>query len=177
MNRSIQCLVLITVILIAMDIVDSMDSRGGQAMAQSDASRTLPAVDEEQIPDALQEDFKVGDIAAATAWADRLNLADWLGPLAPLALSPFFGVACLSGLAIWGPDSITDNALLGATGPLQNVPLFVVFAVLAVLTSLPRLSKVSKPFAQAMDRLEAYAVVIILLAIKLMSSYLSLIHI
>jgi len=49
--------------------------------------------------------------------------------------------------------------------------LFCVFAVLALLTSLPRLSKVSKPFAQAMDQLEAYAVIVILLAIKLTASY------
>lgn len=168
--------VLVTVGLIVADMVATGYGASGRVMAQSEQaddgrSRPLSAVDENDIPEALQDDFKVGDIAAATAWADRLNLADWLGPLAPLALSPFFGVACLSGLAIWGPESITDNALLGATGPLQNVPLFVVFAVLAVLTSVPRLSKVSKPFAQAIDRVEAYAVVIILLAIKLTSSY------
>lgn len=130
-----------------------------------------PAIDDEDIPEALQGDFKTSDIAAATAWAEQLHIADWLGPLAPLALSPFFGVACLSGLALWGPEWITDNALLNNSGPLCSVPLFAVFAILALLTSLPRLSKVSKPFAQAMDRVEAYAVVIILLAIKLSASY------
>ncbi len=136
-----------------------------------EANGSKPAVSDEDIPKALQGDFKTSDIAAATAWAEQLHLADWLGPLAPLALSPFFGVACLSGLALWGPDWITDNALLNNSGPLCNVPLFVVFAILALLTSLPRLSKVSKPFAQAMDRVEAYAVVIILLAIKLSANY------
>ena len=39
-----------------------------------------------------------------------------------------------------------------------------------MLTSLPRLTKVSKPFAQAVDRLETYAVIVILLAIKVSSS-------
>ncbi|WP_404307492.1 hypothetical protein [Neorhodopirellula lusitana] len=137
----------------------------------SPIGRTASAVNEDSIPEGLQGDFRPGDIAAATEWADRLNLADWLGPLAPLALSPFFGVACLSGLALWGPEAITDNALLGASGPLRSVPLFTIFAILALLTSLPRLSKVSKPFAQAMDRVEAYAVIVILLAIKITSSY------
>ncbi|MEM6978085.1 MAG: hypothetical protein AAF539_00375 [Planctomycetota bacterium] len=122
------------------------------------------------VPEALQGDFDTGDIAAATAWADRLNLADWLGPLAPLALSPFFGVACLSGLALYGPQWVTDNALLDSASPLCSVPVFVSFLVLTVLTSVPRLTKVSKPFAQAVDRLEAYAVIVILLVIKVMSS-------
>jgi hypothetical protein len=132
----------------------------------SESGQTKTQTPVPNIPAGLEGEFKMGDIAAATAWADRLNLADWLGPLAPLALSPFFGVACLSGLALWGPDAITDNALLGSAGPLRREWLFIVFAALALLTSLPRLTKVSKPFAQAMDRVEAYAVVIILLAIK-----------
>lgn len=175
MHHRFLWLVSITFVFLAIDAFSSTaNSQSGESRAgdsQSAPVRTLSAVDESEIPAALQGDFKTGDIAAATAWADRLNLADWLGPLAPLALSPFFGVACLSGLAIWGPDSITDNALLGASGPLRSVPLFAIFAALALMTSLPRLSKVSKPFAQAMDRLEAYAVVVILLAIKLTSSY------
>ncbi|KLU07061.1 putative transmembrane protein [Rhodopirellula islandica] len=133
-------------------------------------ARTQSAVNPEDVPQALEGEFDTRDIAAATAWADQLHLADWLGPLAPLALSPFFGVACLSGLALWGPDWITDNALLGSAGPLRSVPLFCVFAVLAVVTSVPRLSKVSKPFAQAMDQLEAYSVIVILLAIKITAS-------
>ncbi|MCR9211416.1 MAG: hypothetical protein NXI28_24595, partial [bacterium] len=141
------------------------------AEMESDAlSRTRSAVDADDVPKALEGEFDTRDIAAATAWADQLHLADWLGPLAPLALSPFFGVACLSGLSLWGPDWITDNALLGSAGPLRSVPLFAVFSVLAVLTSVPRLSKVSKPFAQAMDQLEAYSVIVILLAIKITAS-------
>lgn len=171
MHRIIIGLVTIGFVVLVFDGLTSQANSSPKTAGPASTARTLSAVDEDQIPEALQGEFKTGDIAAATAWADRLNLADWLGPLAPLALSPFFGVACLSGLAIWGPESITDNALLGAAGPLRSVPLFVIFAVLALMTSLPRLSKVSKPFAQAMDRLEAYAVVVILLAIKLTSSY------
>jgi hypothetical protein len=65
---------------------------------------------------------------------------------------------------------VTDNAVLGARGPLQSELLFAVFLALTILTSLPRLTKVSKPFAQAVDRLETYAVIVILLVIKVGAS-------
>ncbi len=107
---------------------------------------------------------------ATSSWVNSTGVVDWLGPLAPVALSPFFGVTCLSGLALWGPEWVTDNALLGASGPLQSGLLFAVFLVLTILTSLPRLTKVSKPFAQAVDRLETYAVIVILLVIKVEAS-------
>lgn len=127
-----------------------------------------------RLAESLEGEFDARDIAATSAWAgslnETLNLADWLGPLAPVALSPFFGIALLSGLSLYGPDWVTNNALLGSSGPLQNPVLLVIFAGLALLTSLPRLTKVSKPFAQAVDRLETYAVIVILLVIKVVSS-------
>ena len=113
--------------------------------------------------------FAAKDVAASNAFVQTLHIADWLGPLAPIALSPFFGVTVLSGLALFGPEWATDNALLGASGPLKSQVLFVVFLVLTVLTSLPRLSKVSKPLAQALDQLETYSVIVILLAIKFLA--------
>ena len=122
------------------------------------------------IEEKLTDNYKADDIAAANTWVESIGLADWLGPLAPVALSPFFGVTCLSAIALWGPEWATDNALLGSAGPLQNETLFFVFLALTLLTSLPRLTKVSKPFAQATDRLETYAVIVILLAIKVISS-------
>ncbi|QDT09221.1 hypothetical protein [Planctomycetes bacterium K23_9] len=137
-----------------------------QSDSQADPSSGLSL---QSVQDNLEGDFRAEDISAANSWAQSLQLADWLGPLAPVALSPFFGMACLSGLALYGPDWVTNNALLGASGPLQNEWLFVVFIILTLLTSLPRLSKVSKPFAQAMDQLETYSVIIILLAIKVLA--------
>lgn len=120
-----------------------------------------------QLPEQLRPDnFDAKDITAANTMVSSLNIADWLGPLAPVALSPFFGLACLSGMAIWGPDWIANNALLSAAGPLKSELVFGVFLLLTVLTSLPRMSKVSKPFAQAMDQLETYSVIVILLVVK-----------
>ncbi len=142
---------------------------GSTSLAQT--SDTSSSLNLQSVQDNLEGDFRAEDITAANTWAQSLQLADWLGPLAPVALSPFFGMACLSGLALYGPDWVTNNALLGSSGPLQNEWLFVIFIVLTLLTSLPRLSKVSKPFAQAMDQLETYSVIIILLTIKVMSDY------
>ncbi len=124
-----------------------------------------------RVSKALETDeFDTKDVIAASGWIESSHVADWLGPLAPVALSPFFGITCLSGLALWGPSSITDNALLGSAGPLQNPTLFFVFLGLTLLTSAPRFTKVSKPFAQAVDRLETYSVIVILLVVKVISS-------
>ncbi|TWU48226.1 hypothetical protein [Rubripirellula reticaptiva] len=140
-----------------------------QGSASQESSAPLSA---DNIQRSLTRDSPIDadDIAAASGWASGSGIVDWLGPLAPVALSPFFGVTCLSGLALWGPDWATNNAVLGVAGPLRNETLFFIFLGLTLLTSLPRLTKVSKPFAQALDRLETYAVIVILLSIKFVMS-------
>jgi hypothetical protein len=140
------------------------------AMQSSSGQNSPGPLSPDRIEEQLDGPIDASDIAAASGWAASSGIVDWLGPLAPLALSPFFGVTCLSGLALWGPEWATDNAVLGVAGPLRNETLFFIFLGLTVLTSVPRLTKVSKPFAQAVDRLETYAVIVILLAIKLVMS-------
>lgn len=116
-------------------------------------------------------DFSVADISAAQQFTQSLGVADWLGPLAPVALSPFFGIACLSGISLYGQGWVSaDNAFLGDHSPLHNPGVFYVFVGLSLLTSVPRLTKVSKPFAQAVDQIEAWAGIITLLTMKLMMS-------
>lgn len=114
----------------------------------------------------LEGPLDATEIAAANQWVSSLGIAEWLGPLAPVAMSPFFGVTCLSGLSLWGPESVTNNALIGQASVLRSQMLFWIFLALTLLTSIPRLTKVSKPFAQAVDRIEAYSVIVILLAVK-----------
>ena len=123
-----------------------------------------------------QSSFTADDVTLAQQFGAQLDLAEWLGPLAPVALSPFFGVTCLSGLALlgsdWGRDLgldwiDPDNPLLGEGSPLANGTLFAVFLGLTLLTSLPRLTKVSKPFAQGVDQLETWSVIVTLVAFKL----------
>lgn len=109
--------------------------------------------------------------AAGDELVKQIGASEWLGPLAPVALSPFFGIAVLSGLATYGPDFIQQRShLIGETSPLNNPTLFWIMAALAVLTSLPRFSKVSKPLALAAENLESYASIIILVVVKFMSS-------
>ncbi|TWU60588.1 hypothetical protein Poly51_08660 [Rubripirellula tenax] len=140
--------------------------------AADEASQSTTPLSPQNIERSLERDSPIDaeEIAAASSWATSSGVVDWLGPLAPVALSPFFGVMCLSGLALWGPEWATDNAVLGVAGPLRHEWLFFIFAGLTLLTSLPRLTKVSKPFAQAVDRLETYAVIVILLSIKFVMS-------
>ena len=95
------------------------------------------------------------------------TVAEWLGPLAPVALSPFFGVTLLSGLAIaMDKGVVPENRLLARAAPLRSPALFAVFAALAMLTSLPRLTKVSKPLVQALDVLETWSIVVVMLLIR-----------
>lgn len=129
-----------------------------------------------QIAPAMQQ---VGDgsglsaetVAASQAVASQIATTDWLGPLAPIALSPFFGLAVLSGIATYGPESIqARSALFAEGGALSNPMLFWTMAALALLTSLPRLTKISKPLALAAENIEAYSAVIILFVVRFVAS-------
>lgn len=142
------CLSLISVV-----VVTSLIANPVTAYAQTDAANE-PA------------SFGATEVAASSAWVQSTGVVDWLGPLAPIAMSPFFGVTCLSGLATYGPEWMAHNPLLSHSGPLKSPTIFWTFAVFTVLTSLPRFTKVSKPFAQAVDKFEAYSVIVILLLIK-----------
>lgn len=109
-------------------------------------------------------------IATTSTWIQMSGITELLGPLTPLALSPFFGVTCLSAISLWGPDWASNSPMLGSNGALRSETIFITFLALTIISSVPRFTKVSKPFAQAVDRLEAYAVIIILLVIKISTS-------
>ena len=114
-------------------------------------------------------EISAAEIASAQQFGQSLGFADWMGPLAPVALSPFFGIACLSGMAIYGQGWVSaDNAFLGEASPLNNHAVFWAFLIMTLVTSLPRLTKVSKPFAQAVDQVEAWAGIITMVTLKIM---------
>ena len=146
----------------------------GQDRPASENPISIPGVTEKLEAD-LEEatDFSVSDVAAAQQFGQTIGLADWLGPLAPIGLSPFFGITCLSAIANWG-DVIglgsDTNPLLREGSPLHNPAVFWTFLVLTLLTSVPRFTKVSKPFAQAIDQVEAWAGIITLIALKIVLS-------
>ncbi|APZ90732.1 hypothetical protein [Fuerstiella marisgermanici] len=116
-----------------------------------------------------KKDFSAADVAAAQQFASTLGITDWLGPLAPVALSPFFGIAWLSGMSLYGGSWVSpDNPFLGDASPLHNPAVFWTFLGLTLLTSIPRLTKVSKPFAQSVDQIEAWAGIITMVVLKIM---------
>lgn len=98
---------------------------------------------------------------------------DWLGPISAVALSPFFGLACLSGIATYGPTALREHSsLLGVTGPMNNPALFWSMAILTLVTSLPRWTKFSKPISLAIDKVEAYSAVIILVIMRFTGDFI-----
>jgi hypothetical protein len=106
-------------------------------------------------------------IAAASTLSKQVSAQEWLGPLAGIALSPFFGLACLSGAATYGPEWLQNrSALFSPASPLNNPLLFWIMTGLTVMTSLPRMTKVSKPLALAAEKLELYSTLIVLLALR-----------
>ncbi|MDG1896194.1 MAG: hypothetical protein P8J37_14925 [Fuerstiella sp.] len=85
--------------------------------AQEPPSRSVAA------PQTSRE-FSAADVVAIQNYGQAIGVADWLGPLAPVALSPFFGITCLSAMALYGQDWFAaDNALLREGSPLQD-PVF-----------------------------------------------------
>lgn len=111
------------------------------------------------------------DITAAQQFGHAITVPEWLGPMAPVALSPFFGITCLSGMSLFGGKWISQtNPLLGDNSPLHNPAVFWTFLALTILTSIPRLTKVSKPFAQAVDQLEAWSGIVTMITLRVLIS-------
>ncbi len=101
------------------------------------------------------------DAAKGRQLVDEYGITEALGPLAPVAMSPFFGLTCLSGTSIlcdWG--WLPENDFLQGNEVLNNWLVFLLFGALTIATSVPRLVSVSKVFAEAMDRVETYAGII-----------------
>ena len=112
------------------------------------------------LEDQLLADEIVGSVKAS----------EWLGPLAPIAISPFFGIACLCFISQFGGSYLPLNSFISTNPVLNNPTVLWVFVGLTLLTSLPRLTKVSKPAAQAIDQVEAWAGIITLLIIRFAAS-------
>ncbi len=121
------------------------------------------------VPDALQTDpLSAKDHELATGLAGTVSAFEWLGPLAPIAISPFFGLACLCGISQYGGDWMP--AFASGNPVLQNPAVLWAFVILTVVTSLPRLTKVSKPVGQAIDQLEAWSGIIAIIVIRIASA-------
>ena len=118
--------------------------------------------------DLMKNPLSRSDMQKADSLTGSIKASEWLGPLAPIAISPFFGVTLLAGLAQFGGDWMPVNEFLSNNAVLKNPAVFWVFLVLTLLTSIPRFTKVSKPAAQAIDQLEAYAGIITIILLRVM---------
>lgn len=129
-------------------------------------------------PNALNAQVDLGDLTKnpltptdldkANRLVGSVSASEWLGPLAPIAISPFFGVTILAGLAEFGGDWMPANEFISNNAILKNPAVFWVFLALTILTSIPRFTKISKPAAQAVDQLEAYAGIITIVLLRVM---------
>lgn len=126
-------------------------------------AKSITGINENDLP----ADIETG----ATEVANFAQASEWLGPLAPIAISPFFGIACLAGISQFGGDYLPLNHLMSSNPVLNNPMIFWVFLGLTIITSLPRLTKISKPAAQAIDQLEAYAGIITILVIRFLPMF------
>ncbi|MCE3015804.1 MAG: hypothetical protein LW870_08030 [Pirellula sp.] len=103
----------------------------------------------------------------AQQMSKQLSTQEWLGPIAAVAISPFFGLACLSGIATYGPEWLQQkSAFLSSDSPMNNPFLFWGMSVVTVITSLPRFTKISKPLSLLTEKLELYSAIIILVILK-----------
>jgi hypothetical protein len=130
-----------------------------------------------QLPDSLppsltENPLSLGDQQQAQALTQSIQAAEWLGPLAPIAISPFFGITCLAAISQFGGDFLPVNSFVSNNPVLNNPTIFWIFLALTLLTSLPRFTKVSKPAAQAIDQVEAYAGIITILIIRFLPGWL-----
>jgi hypothetical protein len=117
------------------------------------------------------KDLLATDKAKGEQLAKKISAVEVLAPLAPVALSPFFGITCLSGTSILANKGVLPkNDFLTGNKALNNGLVFVVFLALSIVTSLPKLTAVSKGFAEAADRLETYAGIISYLVIFYLGS-------
>jgi len=112
---------------------------------------------------------------AGQKMVETLGVTEVLGPLAPVALSPYFALTFMSGASLLAdsgmlPDAVSKNAMLGKNSPLNNGLVFSGLLGLTALTALPKLTKVTKPFAQAIDQVEAHSGIVAVLAVQALSS-------
>ncbi len=102
----------------------------------------------------------------------NISIVETIGPLAPVAVSPFFGLTCLSGTSILcNKGVLPENNFLMGNKALNNGLTFTAFLLLTILTSVPKLTTVSKAFAEVTDQLETYSSIIAYLIIFYLADF------
>ena len=156
--RMLACSLIVTVLLLGTPASSQVDL----PINLSDLPIDLPA-------NLTEDPLTSGDAAKIDNITSSIKASEWLGPLAPIAISPVFGITILAGISQFG-GSWVENSFISDNPVLSNPAVFWVFLCLTIMTSLPRFTKVSKPAAQAIDQLEAYAGIITIVLIRLVTS-------
>ena len=118
-------------------------------------------------------DYNKSSLAADQVKANTLietmkvtEVLEVLGPLAPVALSPFFGITCLSATSMLSEKGVLpENRFLSGNKALNNPAVFLAFLALTIATSIPKLTTVTKAFAEVTDQAETYAGIVSYLVI------------
>lgn len=145
---------------------------GSSASGRDDASR-LEVASAKLTLDAEQRQAQSFISTLQSTLGDKIP-ADIIGPLAPVALSPFFALTCLSGASLLAdsgllPDRLAKSAVVNSSSPLRNGTVFVGLLALTLLTAAPKLTKVTKPLAMAADQLENYSGIVAVMAVQFLS--------
>ena len=79
-----------------------------------------------QLPSHLTDDpLTASDhLMMSTATA---SVSEWLGPLAPIAISPFFGITILAGFSQFGGELLGSNNFISNNPVLSNPAVFGFF--------------------------------------------------
>ncbi|MHC4532272.1 MAG: hypothetical protein ACYSXD_12045, partial [Planctomycetota bacterium] len=88
-----------------------------------------------------QRSLWLNDKTKAEQLVGKITSINVLAPLAPVALSPFFGITCLSGTSILcNRGVLPENDFLMGNRALNNGLIFLAFLALSVATSLPKMT-------------------------------------
>ncbi len=98
-----------------------------------------------------------------------LKAREIFGPMAAIAISPFYSMACLSLIAVLAEEGYAPRNDYLARNPILASPILLgVFAVLALLITLPRFTKVTNTFGTFLGYLEDRAGLITLVVLQIL---------
>ncbi len=127
---------------------------------------------ENEIPlnrESMEKLHQLKDMAGSNAATiNILKIEEIFGSLAPVAISPFFGITLTSGASILADKQIIkNNDFLKTNKLLANYYVFSIFLMLTILTSIPNLSKISKSANTVVTYMEDKASAVIYLVMLL----------
>ncbi len=115
--------------------------------------------DNEKIDDAVNQNTHI--------ILDNMDILEVFGPVLPIALSPFFGVAITSLASILASEGVFNNEFLATHPILSNWWIMGIFLILTVLTALPKYTKITGQLGLFIAKIEDYAGLIILVIIQI----------